>query len=54
MNKSKNWRSWPKAAAVLGAQYEHRVNVLLKVLPELTRALGEKYDIEMVSCTITG
>ena len=24
------------------------VNVLLKVLPELTRALGEKYDIEMV------
>ncbi len=29
------------------------VNVLLKVLPELTRALGEKYDIEMVSCIIT-
>ena len=24
------------------------VNVLLKVLPELTRALGDKYDIEMV------
>lgn len=24
------------------------VNVLLKILPELTRALGERYDIEMV------
>lgn len=24
------------------------VNVLLKILPELTRALGEKYDIEMM------